>query len=772
MKGNEPMKNTKLLILLLALAMVVTVFAGCDYIPCFKHFDLNGDTLCDLCGNAVEQSTLCDAHVDNNGDNFCDICEAKLAQIPDFNVCDDHVDDNGDKLCDKCEADMNPIVDCETHVDSAIDGYCDICNSAYETINVAKALELCGQPGDISAERYYVRATVSSIKNGTYGEMYLIDETGEIYVYGTYSHDGALTFPLIGETPVKGDEVVLHCILQNYNGTKEIKNARLVGFKHNEADTSGFTEMSIANARDAVDGTNILVEGIVARVTYANGQVPAGFILVSGGDSIYVYGFDAAGAVKVGNKVKVAGTKDHWILDTETSNAGKYGYKGCNQLSDAVIVENDKQINDYDKTLFAETTVKEIMDTPVSVDITSQVFKVTALVKKVPGSGFVNYYINDLDGTTGSYVYTQCNGDDFAWLDAFNGKICTVYITALNAKSNNAGCVWRFLPVAVVDEGYSFDLDNTAQFVIDYHTQGQFLDSYSWNSDNAPVFPLVTSVSSVLLGFENATVSYASSDDSVLTFITEDGVTSMKLVGFGKATVTITATYAGKTATATLDITSSESNDIEALTVSGAISAAKGETVVVKGIVGPSLVNKTGFYLIDETGVIAVTGPATIFEGLSIGNEVILTGVRTVNVKDTTTFAIGQTYIADVEILTNDYVTHNYSNASFVTDKTIIDIEALDPLVDYSTTVFVTTATVTVQEAQYYTNIYLTLNGTKLRLYCSNASQYNWLKAFAGQTVTVEVAACNWNDKDYYTGCVLSVVNPDGTKTYNTLNFK
>ena len=765
------MKNTKLLILLLALAMVVTVFAGCSSIPCFKHFDLNGDTLCDLCGNPADGSKPCDAHVDNNGDNFCDICAKALAQNPDSGVCDNHVDEDGNDRCDKCSTLMYLFPACETHRDAGIDGYCDLCQRPYKTVTVAEALELCGEPGNITTERYYVRATVSSIKNGAYGEMYLVDETGEIYVYGTYSNNGELTFPQIKETPVKGDEVVLHCILQNYNGTREIKNARLVGFKHNEADVSDFTEMSIADARDASDGANVIVEGIVAKITYANGKVKAGFILVSGGESIYVYGVDAAGAVEEGNKVKVAGTKDHWILDTETNNAEKYGYKGCNQLSDATVIENDKKINDYDKSLFPEATVKEIMDTPASVDITTQVFKVTALVKKVPGAGFVNYYINDLDGTTGSYVYTQCNGADFDWLDKFDGKICTVYLTALNAKSNNAGCVWRFIPVAVVDEGYTFDLNNTAQFVIDYHTKGQFLDSYAWNPVVNPTFPLVTGVSSELLGFENATVSYASSDDSIITFITKDGVTSMKLVGFGEATVTITATYADKTATATLKITSTESSNIDALTVSGAIAASKGDTVVVKGIVGPSLVNKTGFYLIDETGVIAVTGPATIFEGLSIGNEVILTGVRKVNVKDTTTAAIGQTYIADVEILANDYAIHEYSTASFVTDKSLADVVGLDPLVDYSTTVFTLTATVIVEEQTYYSNIYLSANGKQLRLYSSSANQYNWLKTFAGQTVTVEVAACNWNDKTYYTGCVLSVVNADGTKTYNTLNF-
>jgi uncharacterized protein YdeI (BOF family) len=247
----------------------------------------------------------------------------------------------------------------------------------------------------------------------------------------------------------------------------------------------------------------------------------------------------------------------------------------------------------------------------------------------------------------------------------------------------------------------------------------------------------------------------------------------MKLVGFGTVTVTVTGEYQGQTYSTTLTIVSSESSNIDSITVSEAIAASKGTTVIVKGIVGPSLVNKDGFYLIDESGVIAVTGPVTIFEGLEIGNEVIIKGVRNVNVKDTTTAAIGQTYISDVEILANDYGHHDYSTATFVSGKTIEEVYALDPLVDYSTTVYVLQAKVLVEESQYYTNIYLTsLDGSvKLRLYASIASSYDWLKTYSGQTITVELAACNWNDKNYYTGCVLSVVLEDGSKVYNTLNF-
>jgi hypothetical protein len=81
-------------------------------------------------------------------------------------------------------------------------------------------------------------------------------------------------------------------------------------------------------------------------------------------------------------------------------------------------------------------------------------------------------------------------------------------------------------------------------------------------------------------------------------------------------------------------------------------------------------------------------------------------------------------------------------------------------------------ATVVVEETQYNANIYLSDGTTKVRLYCSNAKQYGFLKDLAGQEVTVEIAPCNWNDKNYYTGCALSLINADGTKTLNTLNFQ
>ncbi|MBQ7398306.1 MAG: hypothetical protein IJW09_05730, partial [Clostridia bacterium] len=156
---------------------------------------------------------------------------------------------------------------------------------------------------------------------------------------------------------------------------------------------------------------------------------------------------------------------------------------------------------------------------------------------------------------------------------------------------------------------------------------------------------------------------------------------------------------------------------------------------------------------------------------LQIGHEVILEAVRHINTKGGTNY-YGQTCLNDAKVVANAYGKHEYSTATFVTDKTVKELYDLDPKTDYTSTVFVLKAKILFKGDNYSTTVYLTDDqGTEVRLYCSSANQqYGWLKAFAGQEVTVEVAACNWNDKNYYTGCVLAVITNEG-KVCNELNF-
>ena len=243
----------------------------------------------------------------------------------------------------------------------------------------------------------------------------------------------------------------------------------------------------------------------------------------------------------------------------------------------------------------------------------------------------------------------------------------------------------------------------------------------------------------------------------------------MHCLSTGKATVTITGSYGGKTYSSTTEISVTiTKQEVSYPTVADTIDAKVGDSVTVKGIVGPSLVNKIGFYLIDDTGIIAVLTDADTMGTLQIGHEVVLSGVRHQNTKGQ---VIGQTCIKDATVVTNNYGSHAYNTSFFVTDKTLADFHALDINTNYTTTVFVLKATVEVEEAQYYSKIKLTNGTTEVSLYCSSANQYNWLKAYAGQEVTVEIAPCNWNDKTFYAGCVLAVRNADGSKVVNELNF-
>lgn len=637
---------------------------------------------------------------------------------------------------------------------------------------VAEALAMCEDAdGWEASERIYVAGTVKSIVNPTYGQMILADETGEIDVYGTYSADGALRYSEMTDKPYAGDTVVLYALLKNFKGTKEISSGWIVEFKHNddEKDVSAYTQMNIDEARANDEGSLVIVEGVVARVTHANGMKPNGFYLVDSTNSIYVYDTQITAQVAVGNKVKIAAERANFILADEASNAQKFGYTGCIQLTDCILLENDKGENAVDYTWVTETTVKAIMDTPASENITTTIYKVNALVKESVGAGFINYYIDDIDGKTGSYVYTQCNGNDLDWLKEFDGKICTVYLSAINAKSSATGCVWRFQPIQVSYENYKFDEKNAAQFAIDYYGLGQFETKYQ--SD--PAIELITSVSSELLGISDVTLGYTSSNTDVVSIETTDTATIFHTGSAGTATVTITANYKSYSATATVDVTVEQATEYDAVNVKAAIDAEVGATVIATGIVGPSLVNKTGFYLIDDTGVIAIITDNATMSTLSIGDEVVLQGRRENYKKASSTTIHGQTCLVDTTVLVNLYGHHDYSRNSFAGSISVEEFLKLDKVQDYSTTVYTMEVTVLVVDAQYYSNIYVT-DGTdvnKITLYSSSSNQYSFLKQYNGQKVTVEIAPCNWNDKSYYTGCVLSVTDSEGNTTYNQFNF-
>ena len=633
-----------------------------------------------------------------------------------------------------------------------------------DTITIEKALEIAGHVG--ANDRFYITGTVVSVTNAAYGAMIIADETGEISIYNSKNADGSVNYKDMQDKPYKGDTVKVYATLQNFNGNKEIKSAYIIEFEHAELDINpdDYTLSSIADARLAADGDIVKVNGVVARITYANGMIPSGFILIDNTSSIYVYDGDAAARVQIGNNVTLIGSKDHWILESEQNNANKFGYSGCNQITNVTLVDNDNGNSAFDTSWITESTVKDIIETPVSEDISTLVYKVTALVKEVPGNGFTNYYFFDLDEKNSSYAYSQCSGGDFEWVREFDGKICTVYLTALNAKSTGTDCFWRFLPVSIVDENFTFDLADAPEFAVKYHGIGQFLSEYSAD----PELELIGSVSSELLGFEGVTLTYTSSDENVIKLITENGKTVMHCVNYGTATVTVTASFGGKEYSESIEICYKEPVQYDYISVEEAIVAEEDSTIIVKGIVGPSLVNKEGFYLMGDNGLIAVITTADILDTLSIGNEIILEGKRETYTKGGTGY-FGQSSIVDAVVLVNNLGNHEYNDDYFITGKTLADLYELDHTEDHTTELYVIEAYVFVE--QYSIKLGNADGSIKFNLYASGVGQYYWLKEYGGQKLTIYVAPCNWNSKGYYAGCAMAAVLSDGTIVYNTLNF-
>ena len=641
----------------------------------------------------------------------------------------------------------------------------------FDCITIEEAIEKAKEAGSSgTSEKYYVYGKIVSVDNATYGAMTIADETGSIYVYGVVSSDGNTRYDAFDDKPVAGDEVVLYGILKTYNGTPEMDRGFLQAMNHVkvEVNDKDYKKYSVAEARYLDVNEKVKLTGVVAKITYAFGQVPNGFYLVDKTGSIYVYGKDTAGSVKEGNTVTIIGEKTYYILEDEQNAASKHGYKGCCQIQNVTLIDNDKKVSEFDKSWIQESTVKEIVENDITNDITTNIYKVKALVKKVPGTGFTNYYIDDLDGTTGSYVYTACNGSDFTWLDQYDGKICTVYLSPINAKATNAGCIYRFIPVKVELESYTFDQNDGAQFVLDYYALDQFLNEYQ--SD--PELKVITKVSNDIININNAQISYESDNEDVAYFETVNGTTVFHTNGEGIVNITIKASYNNIQASETIQIKVTKPIDYETISVEEAIESEDGTEVYLRGIVMSSLVNQSGFYLNDGTGIIAVVGNEADIALLSAGDEVVIKGTKGHRVKDGYD-GKGQINVYNAEILVNYYGNHDYDDSFFDTSKTLNELKNLSHYEDHSTEVYVVQAVINVVEAQYYTSITIksTDGSVSMNLYSSSASQYNFLKQFNGQEVTLELALCNWNGKNYYAGCVVAVRNSDGTKIINTLNF-
>ncbi len=206
--------------------------------------------------------------------------------------------------------------------------------------------------------------------------------------------------------------------------------------------------------------------------------------------------------------------------------------------------------------------------------------------------------------------------------------------------------------------------------------------------------------------------------------------------------------------------------------VKEAIGTKNNYEIYVKGIVGPSLSGNNGFYIIDESGSIAcLVSDNDEMKKISIGDEVVLKGIRKTYKDETNTNIYGQSVIEGVTIDENRHGNHTYSTESFIKNKTLKDIDGLFIHLDHSVDIYTLTATIGYEESDNYAYYDILQGSYRIQLYSDDAkNEYDFLFPYRNQEVEMELAICNFECKTYYKAICLSIT-VDGNKIFNDYNF-
>ncbi len=629
-------------------------------------------------------------------------------------------------------------------------------------LNVSDAVDIAKLGEE---KEYTVRGEIKSFQSYYYGQLTLTDGTNDLPVYGCYAlaADGSsIYFDDMDYIPVVGDTITVKGILKTYQGEAELGKSvikKIEQGEHKPVDTTGYTEMSIKDTRSAAVGTKVKITGVVAKRTHTQKMNYNGFLIVDETGSTFVYGGATAVQVKEGNQVTVIGEIDHYIATNEASAAEKIGYQGAMQISNVSLVSNDKEKHEFSKEGIEDTTVKAILDTDVKDEnITANIYHVSAIINKSESDSILNYYIDDLDNKTGSYVYTSNNNSDFSYLDQYVGKVVDLYVSPINCKSTSTGAVYRFVPVSISSiDDYQFDMNLAPKFVMDYIALPQFETTYAGD----PNMEVITSYSSDIIHMSEVKVSYSSTNTELAYFEEKDGKTYFHVNAVSDSTsqIIVKAEYGDVSLTKSINVTYENVTD-GAISVKDAIDTEVGTEIKVRGVVAARTVSKIGVYLIDESGVMSCLLTSNDeLNKLNNGDEVVLSGKRNV-FKDHQIILDGSTVLGVIS------TGNTYSTASFE-EKTIPQIlegyTDADTAKVYKTSAYVFKTDANYPQIRFYENEAASKDeeSVYLWMHSSTSANFEFLEEFVGKQVTMEVAMVNWNNK--VKCCPISL--NDGEKT-------
>ena len=208
----------------------------------------------------------------------------------------------------------------------------------------------------------------------------------------------------------------------------------------------------ISEVRTKNDGEVVTIEAIVAKITYKSSMVKQGLFLVDETGSMFAYfnndPLSQLTSIEEGNKIILTATVAHYIKNA--SNAANANYSGDFQLTENTILNVDKNKYEIPVTSYSESSIATIMSTPLSTNLTGNIYKVTCKVVRNDGQ-YKSYSLFDVNDTTVSLpLYSQVSGSDFTWLDPYNNQEVTMLVAVQNLNLKSDGSFYRGCPICVL----------------------------------------------------------------------------------------------------------------------------------------------------------------------------------------------------------------------------------------------------------------------------------------------------------------------------------
>ena len=243
------------------------------------------------------------------------------------------------------------------------------------TVSTATCAEVLAGP---DSKTYRVTGAVTKIANTTYGNWYMNDGTGEVYIYGTLDKSGAeKNFESLGIEV--GDEVTVEGPKTTYNGTVELVNVSVIKINKSLIKVDSLTINGAVAKEMPIEGGEI-VANLTCKGTGVAVEIPA----------------DAQSWLGVINST--IGSNPIVTLRASANAGGERSATVTFKTTDGKK-EYSAQATIVQAGAIVDASVADFLAAPVG----DALYRLTGVITKVEKAEYGNIYIRDYSGEV--YIY-------------------------------------------------------------------------------------------------------------------------------------------------------------------------------------------------------------------------------------------------------------------------------------------------------------------------------------------------------------------------------